>query len=70
MYRVLRPGGRAVVSIEVHAEDGKDHSKEVEKYGMWVWTEADVRTMLEQAGFSEVSVNYAKGTMIASAVRR
>jgi ubiquinone/menaquinone biosynthesis C-methylase UbiE len=70
MYRVLRPGGRAVVSIEVNAEDGKDHSKDVEKYGMWVWTEDDVRTMFEQAGFSEVSISYAKGTMLASAVKR
>ena len=67
MYRVLRPGGRAVVSIEVNAEDGKDHSKHVEKYGMWVWTEDDVRNMLEQTGFSEISIRYAKGTMLASA---
>jgi ubiquinone/menaquinone biosynthesis C-methylase UbiE len=67
-HRVLRPGGRAVVSIEVNAEDGIDHSKDVEKYGMWVWTEGDVRTVFEQAGFSEVSISYAKGTMGASAV--
>jgi hypothetical protein len=26
--------------------------------------------MLEQAGFSEVSINYTKGTMIASAVKQ
>jgi demethylmenaquinone methyltransferase/2-methoxy-6-polyprenyl-1,4-benzoquinol methylase len=32
MYRVLRPGGRAVVCIEWNAEDGKDHSKEIKKY--------------------------------------
>jgi ubiquinone/menaquinone biosynthesis C-methylase UbiE len=70
MCRVLRPGGRVVVSIEVHAEDGKDHSKDVEKYGMWVWTEDDVRTMLKQAGFSGVSISYTKGTMIASAVKQ
>jgi len=64
MYRVLHPGGRAVVSIEWNAEDGKDHSKETEKYGYRIWTEEEVRTLLKEAGFSEVSITYAKGPMI------
>ena len=60
MYRVLRPGGRAVVSIEFNAEDGKDHSKEIKKYGMWVWTEDEVRAMMKEAGFSGISITYEK----------
>ncbi len=61
MCRVLRPGGRAVISIEYNAEDGKDHSKEAEKYGMGVWTEDEVRQMMKEAGFSEVSIKYDRG---------
>jgi len=61
IYRVLRPGGRAVVSIEWHAEDGLDHSKKVQQYGMELWTEDQVRQMMKDAGFSEVSIKYAKG---------
>ena len=61
MYRVLCPGGRAVVSIEFNAEDGKDHSKEIKKYGMWVWTEDEVRAMMKEAGFSGISITYEKG---------
>jgi ubiquinone/menaquinone biosynthesis C-methylase UbiE len=64
MYRVLRPGGRAVVCIECNAEDDKDHSKNVEKYGMWLWTEDDVRNIWKEAEFSEISISYAKGLMM------
>jgi ubiquinone/menaquinone biosynthesis C-methylase UbiE len=61
MYRVLRPGGRAVVSIELNAEDGKDHSKEIEKFGMWIWTGDEVQGMMEEAGFSEITITYDRG---------
>ena len=61
IYRVLRPGGRVVISIEYSAEDGKDHTKEAEKYGMWIWTTDEVIKLLTDAGFADVSVNHAKG---------
>lgn len=61
MRRVLRPGGRAVVSIEWNAEDGLDHTKDIKQWGMWLWTEADARALMEEAGFSEISIIYAKG---------
>ena len=61
MYRILRPGGRAIVSIEFNAEDGKDHSNEIKKYGMWIWTEDEVRSMKKEAGFSGISIIYDKG---------
>ena len=61
IHRVLRSGGRAVVSIENNAEDGKDYSKYAEKWGMWVWTEEEVLTIMQEAGFSEISFTYDKG---------
>lgn len=75
LHRVLRPGGRAVVCIEWNAEDGKDHKKEIEKYGMKLWSENDVREMFKKAGFSDASITYAKGLMmpkmmIASGVKQ
>ena len=64
MYRVLRPRGRVIICIELNAEDGKDHSKDIKRYGMKLWTEDDVRNVLKEAGFSEIVITYAKGFMI------
>lgn len=64
IHRVLRPRGRLVASIEWNAQDGKDHSKEVEKYGYQIWSEADVRDLFKDAGFTDISITYAKGLMM------
>lgn len=64
MYRVLRPGGRVVIGIEWNAEDGKDHSKEMGKYGYQILSEDEIKTMLQDAGFTEVSFTYYRGVMI------
>ena len=61
IYRVLRPAGRAVISVEWHAEDGVDRSKEIERFGHQTWSEADVRNMFKAAGFSDISITYAEG---------
>ena len=64
MRRVLRPGERLVVSIEWNAEDGLDHAKKVKQWGMGLWTEDDIRAMMKEAGFSGISITYAKGFMM------
>ena len=60
MCRVLHPGGRAVVSIEWNVEDGMDHSKMVKKWGIKLLSEQDIRSMMIQAGFSDISFTYKK----------
>lgn len=62
MHRVLRSGGRAVVSIENNAEDGKDYSKYVEKWGMWVWTEEEVLTIMKKLDFQRFPSPMKKGS--------
>lgn len=62
MCRVLRPGGRAVIVLEVNAEDGKDHAAEAKKYSMCIWSETEMLRAMADAGFSDVRVFYVKGS--------
>ena len=62
MYRVLRPGGRAVI---LHAF----------MHGMVLYKEDEVQAMMRKVGFSDVSITYAKRLdppklMIACGVKR
>ena len=61
MHSILRSGGRAVVSIEYNAEDGKDYSKYIEKWVMWIYTEEEIQAMMKEAGFLKVYLTYDKG---------
>jgi SAM-dependent methyltransferase len=55
MHRVLRPGGRVVLTIDKQV-DKWGRSGKVDAFGQWQWSVADVHRMMEQAGFADVSV--------------
>jgi len=57
MHRVLRPGGRAVLSIGSKIDDARESGKP-DAWGVWVWSEADAWRMMEEAGFADVSISY------------
>jgi SAM-dependent methyltransferase len=54
-HRVLRPGGRLVVTID-RQSDKWGRSGAIDATGQWQWNEADCRRMMEEAGFADVSV--------------
>ena len=56
MFRVLRPGGRAVLAMGWRVPEGTESHQALG--GMWIWTEADARRLAEDAGFVDVSVTY------------
>ena len=56
MYRVLRPGGRAVVGFGQRIQD-QDESGKVDAWGQWQWSDADARRLMEGAGFVDISVS-------------
>lgn len=55
MHRVLRPGGRLVLTIDKQA-DKWGRSGEVDAFGQWQWSVDDVRRLMEGAGFADVCV--------------
>jgi SAM-dependent methyltransferase len=57
MYRVLRPGGRIVVSLGAKVADGTETHRAMD--AVWVWNEDDAKRLVEEAGFAEASVSYA-----------
>jgi SAM-dependent methyltransferase len=57
VFRVLRPGGRFVFVDELTPDPRKPSSERTAGVP-WNWTEADVRRILEDAGFADVTVRY------------
>jgi SAM-dependent methyltransferase len=60
MVRVLRPGGRAVVTVSDAAKSpvgSTPRSGTLDAWGMWYWSDADARRMAEEAGFVDVAVS-------------
>ncbi len=56
LVRVLRPGGRAVLNIGQRVDAAT--ATHQAWGGIWVWSEDDVRAMVERAGFSAVTFQY------------
>ncbi len=55
MRRVLRPGGRLVITIDKQV-DKWGRSGKVDAFGQWQWSVDAMRRMMEEAGFTDVSV--------------
>ena len=63
-HRVLRPGGRLVISLGWNADDGMDHTKHIRKYGIKLYTGKEMQAMFQEAGLSESTITYSKGFMM------
>ncbi len=59
MHRVLRPGGRAVFTMgdNTKALLGRtDKSGTRDAWGVWFWSDVDAARLVEEAGFTDISV--------------
>lgn len=69
MCRVLRPGGRAVLVIEVVDADRSGRSTDADGWGLPVWTEDEARQMIADAGLSLVHLSYDKKMRFAQTLK-
>ena len=61
MCRVLRPGGRAVIDMNPRVPEGTEsHLFRGPAGQVRVWNDADVRRMMEAAGFDDVAITHAR----------
>jgi SAM-dependent methyltransferase len=69
MHRVLRPGGRVVIGID-RFDDPARARHSTHKRGLPAWTEAELITLMSQAGFEDVAISRGAGRTYALASRR
>jgi ubiquinone/menaquinone biosynthesis C-methylase UbiE len=58
MHRVLRPGGRMVITMGEAGEAPAGATEGVvDKWGQWQWTDDAAQRLVEKAGFTDVAVS-------------
>jgi ubiquinone/menaquinone biosynthesis C-methylase UbiE len=64
IYRVLSPGGRLVIEMAYNKDDGLDHTKDVKKFNLILYSAPEMEKILEESGFSKIIIDYYKGFWI------
>ena len=64
IFRVLAPGGRLVLEMAYNKDDGRDHTKQIEKYNLRLYGSEELKALLTDAGFSAISIGYFKSLWI------
>ena len=45
-------------------DDGRDHTKQIEKYNLKLYSGEEMRILLKESGFSHISIDYYKSLWI------
>jgi ubiquinone/menaquinone biosynthesis C-methylase UbiE len=64
IFRVLESGGRVVLEMAYNKDDGRNHAKQIEKYNLRLYSGEEMKVLLEDAGFNDVSIIYFKSLWI------
>jgi ubiquinone/menaquinone biosynthesis C-methylase UbiE len=60
IFRVLAPGGRLVLEMAFNKDDGRDHTKQIKKHNLRLYSAEEMKKLLTESGFSDVYVEYYK----------
>jgi SAM-dependent methyltransferase len=69
MHRVLRLGGRTLI-VDSYCPDEEKARIAEQRWGLPIWNEAELGTMMEDVGFSQISISHQKSVMFAKAVKQ
>jgi ubiquinone/menaquinone biosynthesis C-methylase UbiE len=64
IFRVLAPEGRLVIEMAYNKDDGRDHTKQVKKYNLTLYSGEEMETLLKKSGFTDISITYYKSMWI------
>ncbi|MBN1784438.1 MAG: class I SAM-dependent methyltransferase [Candidatus Bathyarchaeota archaeon] len=64
IFRVLAPEGKLVLEMAYNKDDGKDHTKDRKKFDFTLYGGEEMRTLLKQSGFRDISIKYYKSMWI------
>jgi arsenite methyltransferase len=61
ILRVLSPGGRLVIEMAYNKDDGLDHTKDIKKFDLILYSAHEMEKILKESGFSKIIIDYYKG---------
>jgi ubiquinone/menaquinone biosynthesis C-methylase UbiE len=61
ILRVLVPGGKFVFEMSYNNEDGLDHTKDMKKMDLKLYSSEEITNLLKQCGFIDININYYQG---------
>jgi len=64
IYRVLLPGGRLVIEMAYNKDDGLDHTKDIKKFNLILYSASEMEKILKESGFNDIVIDYYKGFWI------
>mgnify|MGYP001117034688 CR=1 FL=1 len=64
IFRVLVPGGRLVIEMAYNKDDGLDHTKDIKKMNLNLYSAYEMKKILKESGFSDIVIDYYKGFWI------